>query len=131
MFITLRVQTEGRNVTRAVSPVALGEELNAGFHLNAPSCCLFSSYGSFSKFLSSIRARQRRELPAARMSFILLGIAEHAAAPADAIGEVPSGAPENWLRDHPKCRIVTAPFPSACATRLETHNQVDELRFDS
>ena len=41
MFIALRVHAEGRNVTRAVSPVALGQELNAGWHLNVPSCCLF------------------------------------------------------------------------------------------
>ena len=38
------------------------------------------------QMLSSIRARSRRALPIARMSFILLEIAAHAAVPADAIG---------------------------------------------
>ena len=46
-FIALRVHAEARNVTQAISPVALGDELNAGWHLNVPSCCLFSSYCSF------------------------------------------------------------------------------------
>jgi hypothetical protein len=37
MSVALRVEAEGHNVTQAVSPVALGEELNAGWHLNVPS----------------------------------------------------------------------------------------------
>jgi hypothetical protein len=95
MFIALRVRAEGRNVARAVSPVALGQELNTGWHLNVPPRCLFSSYGSFSKYLSSIRARARKALAIARMSFILLAIAGHAAAPVDASGQDLSETPEN------------------------------------
>jgi hypothetical protein len=95
MFITLRVHAEGRNVTQAVSPAALGEELNAGWHLNVPSCCLFLSLCPFCKYLSSIRARPRKALAITRMSFILLEIAEHAGFGADAIGWDPSGPSEN------------------------------------
>jgi hypothetical protein len=93
MFIALRVHAEGRNVARAVSPVALGQELNAGWHLNVPSCCLFSSYYSFCRYLSSIRARLGKAQPIARRSFILLEIAGHAIAPANTIGQDLSDAP--------------------------------------
>jgi len=95
MFIALRVHAEGRNVPQAVSPVVLREELIAGWHLNVPSRRLFSSCCSFCKWLSSIRARPRKPLPIARMSFISFGIAGHAAPTADAIDQDPSGAPEN------------------------------------
>jgi hypothetical protein len=95
MFITLRVHAEGRNVTQAVSPAALGEELNAGWHLNVPSCCLFLSLCPFCEYLSSIRARPRKTVPITRMSFISLEIDEHAGVCADAIGKDPSGSPEN------------------------------------
>jgi hypothetical protein len=47
MFVALRVHAEGRNVTQAEPPVALGEKLNAGWHLNVPSRRLFPSYCSF------------------------------------------------------------------------------------
>jgi len=47
MFVALRVHAEGRNVTQAEPPVALGEKLNAGWHLNVPSRRLFQSYCSF------------------------------------------------------------------------------------
>jgi hypothetical protein len=95
MFIALRVHAEGRNVTRAVSPLALGQELNAGWHLNVPWCCLFSSYYSFCGYLSSIRARPGNAQPIAGMLFILLEIARHAIAPADTIGQDLSDTPEN------------------------------------
>jgi hypothetical protein len=83
LFIALRVHAERRNVMQAVSPVALGDELNTGWHPNVPSRCLFSSYCSFCRYRSSIRARPRKIPTIARMPFILLEIARHAVAQAN------------------------------------------------
>jgi hypothetical protein len=40
------------------------------------------------------------------MSFILLGFARHVTVTTNPTGRDPSEPPENWLKGHPKCRIV-------------------------
>ena len=151
---------KARNATQAISPVALGDELNTGWHLNVPSRCLFSSYCSFCRYLSSIRARPRKAQPIARMPFILLEIARHAVAPCRCDRPDLSDAPENWPEGHPKCRTGAA-TGSKCKARcrkqacthearvrarrsgcdaaadrergagVRTKNRIDEVRLDS
>ena len=74
-FIAVRIRAETRNATQAISPGALGDELNTGWHLNVPSRRLFLSCRFFCGYLSSNRARLGKARPMARMPFFLLEFA--------------------------------------------------------
>jgi hypothetical protein len=94
--IALRVHAEGRNVTQAKPPVALAEKLNAGWHLNVPSRRLFPSYCSFCQMLKQHSCQTTKSAAnRAHVIHLVRDCGGMPPPPTDAIGEDPSGAPEN------------------------------------
>jgi hypothetical protein len=101
-FIAFRRRAEARNAMRAISPVALGDELNIGWHLNVPSRRLFFELLLLLQTPKQHSCQTTKARQFSRMSFILLEIAMQAVAYCDAVGPDLSEAPENRPEGSPE-----------------------------